>query len=139
MLLIFRTLFTLFTNEINSNKMSNNRDELEGTVHAVSFAEAMEWTASWQEIINPNTGKPFPKSYTFDKIDFEEILNQDDVRYIRVYPAMKSDGSVTMLAVGADSNNRDIIHIGSDASGIYDFATPCPNTCGDSPLNHSNE
>ncbi|NVK63085.1 MAG: hypothetical protein HWE22_00810 [Flavobacteriales bacterium] len=119
--------------------MSDNREDLDGAVHAVSLEEAMSWTADWQKIINPNKGKPYPKSYTFDKIDFEEILKQDGVRYVRIYPAMKSDGSVTMLAVGANSDNADIIHMGSDASGIYDFATPCPNTCGESPLNHSRE
>lgn len=122
--------------------MSENRNELKGTIDAVPFEDAMEWTAGWQEIINPSSGEPYPKSYTFNKVDFLEILNQEDVRYIRIYPAVKMvDGeeSVTLLAVGVDSNNEDIIHEESAASGIYDFATPCPNTCGKSPLNHMHE
>ncbi len=119
--------------------MSDDRNQIKGTIDAVPFDDAMDWTASWQEILNPNTGESFPKSYTFDKVDFIEILNQENVRYIRIYPAMKDDGSVTLLAVGADQNNEDIIHEDSAASGIYDFATPCPNTCGRSPLNHMHE
>ena len=108
----------------------------EGEINSVSFSDAMEKTAKWQEMTNPNTGEPYPKSYTFSKVDFMEILNEINTRYVRIYPCVEEDGSINLLAVGADWRNADIIHKDSDASGIYNFATPCPNTCGKSPLNH---
>lgn len=116
--------------------MSERENSIQGTINAVPFDEAMQMTARWQELVNPETNDNYPKSYSFSSIDFREILKEDRVKTVRIYPAIREDGSVTLLAVGADETNTDIIQIDSDASGIYDFATPCPNTCGNSPLNH---
>ncbi|MFK7785751.1 MAG: hypothetical protein AB8B56_11580 [Crocinitomicaceae bacterium] len=113
-------------------------NSLEGTIHAVSFNDAMVMTQKWQEKTD-SSGKKYTKSYTFSKEDFIEILNEEVVRYVRIYPCVEDDGSINLLAVGADCHNVDIINEGSEASGIYNFATPCPDTCGESPLNHDLE
>ena len=116
--------------------MKNEKQSIQGTINAVPFQQAMEMTERWQQMINPNTNAPYPKSYTFSAADFMEILNEPGVVHVRIYPCVEADGSVNLLAVGADRDNVDIIHENSEASGIYNFATPCPNTCGTSPLNH---
>ena len=114
---------------------------LNRTFHAVPLHEAQARTFAWQEKTNPTTGKPYTKSWRLSKIDFEEILINPHVKYIRIYPGVEMvevDGVMTeqigILVVGVDENQVDIIHAPSEASGIYDVAFPCPNTCGESPL-----
>ena len=117
--------------------MSKENKSLKGTINSVGFADAMVMTERWQQLINPGTNENYPKSYTFSKADFIEILNEESIKFVRIYPCVEDDGSVNLLAVGADVNNVDIIHEDQEDSGIYNFATPCPNTCGESPLNHN--
>lgn len=109
---------------------------LNGEFHAVEFKDAMRMTKKWQEKVNEDTGLNYVKSFTFSKEDFIQILNEDFIRYIRIYPCVEDDGTINLLAVGANVQNEDVINEFSEASGIYNFATPCPNTCGESPLNH---
>lgn len=121
--------------------MRETNDSIKGNVHSVPLRQAQARTFAWQTKINPATGAPYPKSFRLSKVDFEEILANPDVKYIRVYPAVEMvevDGELTeqigILVVGVDEHQVDIIHADADASGIYDVAFPCPNTCGVSPL-----
>lgn len=102
----------------------------------VLLTPAKEMTKRWQELINPETGKHYTKSYRFDKVDFTQVLSNEEVEYVRLYPAIKHNGEVTLLVVGVNAEGNDIIKSDILDSGIYDFSFPCPKTCGESPLLH---
>lgn len=122
--------------------MEDQNNTIKGKINEVPLAEAEEATFKWQEQTDAS-GKHYPKSFLFNKVDFTQILNnEEEVTHIKLYPAIKDDGKVTLLVVGVKQTGRgnndyiDIINPEPDAevSGIYDFAYPCPNTCGISPL-----
>jgi hypothetical protein len=107
----------------------------------VPFPLAQTWTFAWQQQTTQQINMSNIKSFRFDKVDFEQVLNKSGVQYVRIYPALKSiqnpqNPDYSLLVVGVDSNGNDIIDTNpqSSDSGIYDFAFPCPNTCGNSPL-----
>lgn len=114
--------------------------DTKNALNMVPLALAQNWTFAWQS----QTGSiPLSniKSFRFDKVDFEQVLSKPGVEYVRIYPAIKSypnssTSEYSLLVVGVDSNGNDIINTDPSAldSGIYDFALPCPNTCGISPL-----
>ena len=111
----------------------------DGTINAVPFEVAQQQTFAWQNLIDPNTGKRYPKSFRFNKIDFLEIFKQGGVDFVEVYPAIDEDGSLRLFLVGVETledgtTTQDIIHTKSEASGIFDFAYPCPKTFGLSGL-----
>lgn len=118
-----------------------------GIVNAVPFHEAQAMTFRWQNLVPPRSLNldAYPKSFQFSKVDFLEILNEPSIKFIKAYPAVESDGNggnkVTLLFVGVaedeDGNAYDVLFPDAEASGIYDFAFPCPNTCGSSPLYES--
>jgi hypothetical protein len=125
--------------------MAEHKNEgVNGSFHAVKLEDAKIMTAKWQAATNPE-GQPFPKSFLFSKYDFSQILEENEVTHIKAYPAIE-DGQVTLLVVGVkktgDGQNDyvDLINPVPDAdiSGIFNFAYPCPNTCGESPL-YANE
>lgn len=120
-----------------------NKGKIKGRFNAVSLEDAVEMTARWQELSNSD-GEHFAKSFMFSKYDFTQILNEDwaEATHIKIYPAMHSDSTITLLAVGVDkygegdNDSVDLINPihGAENSGIFDFALPCPKTCGKSPL-----
>lgn len=60
----------------------------------------------------------------------EQILAQSDCQGLRMYFAKESDGSTTLVVVGADSNQNDQLNL------IFERTTRCPETCGSTnPLN----
>ncbi|MFT6923962.1 MAG: hypothetical protein ACJA1C_002982 [Crocinitomicaceae bacterium] len=126
---------------LNLNTMENNiiKDVEDGTYNALSLATAQEMTFAWQDLRRPDSDIGYPKSYTIDRADFIEIFNQPHVVSVRAYPGVKTDPEtgenvVTLIFVGVDNDNNDIIPNTTGATGIYDFAFPCPSTCGCSAL-----
>jgi len=123
--------------------MEDQNNKIKGSFNAVKVDDAEEMTAKWQQLTDAD-GNHYPKSFMFSKFDFVQILNEDwiDASHIKIYPAMKEDGTITLLAVGVDkygdgdNDSIDLINPIPDAekSGIFDFALPCPKTCGESPL-----
>lgn len=126
--------------------MENQSKEkkIRGAYDAVPLREAQQMTFRWQNLIPPASMNldAYPKSFQFSKFDFVQILNEPNVKYIKAYPAVETDADgnnkVTLLFVGVsedeNGNTTDIIYPDTAASGIYDFAFPCPKTCGSSPL-----
>lgn len=100
----------------------------------LTLCEAETMAYAWQDLTNPATGQPYVKSFSFNRVDFAQILATPGVEKVKIYPALKSDGTIHLLAVGADINNNDFVSHDANFSGVYDFACPCPNTCGSSPL-----
>ncbi|MCG8576658.1 MAG: hypothetical protein MI810_17395 [Flavobacteriales bacterium] len=113
----------------------------QNATYMVPLRLAEQWTHAWQNNTDPAYVQEMAQiqSFTFHAVDFSQILNKPGVVGVRTYPAIKTQNgvtSVTLLVVGV--NNQDVDIISSDPhaldSGIYDFAAPCPNTCGTSPL-----
>ena len=100
-----------------------------GTFTTIPVDDAKDWAYRWQ---CENRNEPI--SFRFSKEDFIGILNEKDVQHVNLYPARLNDGTLKLLVVGVDSNCNDIIYTEGESSGIYDFAVPCPNICGDSVL-----
>ena len=70
------------------------------------------------------------KGVFFGRDHIEKLLGQDDCAGLRMYFAKNADGSPTLVVVGADSNQDDILE------KIYQRLVPCPDKCGGSnPLN----
>lgn len=119
-------------------------DPIKGKFHAIELTDAEQMTAEWQKLKDP-AGSYYPKSFLFSKFDFTQILDEREVTHVKVYPAIE-DGKVTLLVVGVkkfgdgDNDYIDLINPepGAEISGIFNFAYPCPNTCGESPL-YANE
>jgi hypothetical protein len=120
--------------------------------------EAMEYAANWRSFNEANTvdGNPLnnilANAFTFDLSDVTDILKETGVCKVRVYfgyvssdpspvPSPTPDNPLPMkvMLVGVDESGKDIIYPeGSERSGIYDFAVPCPSTCDyESPLSIS--
>lgn len=53
-----------------------------------------------------------------------DILRQNDCMGIRVYFAKNAAGDLTIIMVGADSNEADLTNL------VLDVARPCPPFCG---------
>lgn len=127
-------------------KMENQSKEkkIRGAFNAVPLREAQEMTFKWQNLVPPASLNidAYPKSFQLSKFDFVQILNEPSVKYIKAYPAVKQDedgnNKITLLFVGVaedeNGDTYDVVFPDTEASGIYDFAFPCPNTCGSSPL-----
>ena len=120
-----------------------NNNKINGKFNAVCLDDAIDMTARWQALTNED-GVPYAKSFMFSKYDFVQILNEEwlDVTHIKIYPAMLEDGTIKLLAVGVDkygdgdNDSIDLINPieNAEKSGIFDFALPCPKTCGSSQL-----
>lgn len=77
-----------------------------------------------------------PICETFDRAAFETLLSETDCTYIRVYFGMSEDLKVRVIAVGADSKERDILPIsgataklGDDGGNIVEDGMRCPTIC----------
>lgn len=68
------------------------------------------------------------KGVFFGRNHIEAILAQSDCKGLRFYFAENSDGSPTLVAVGADSNQNDQLNL------IFQQMTPCPDKCSSSNL-----
>ncbi|MBW1297183.1 hypothetical protein [Aquimarina litoralis] len=134
------------------------------TTDTVSLDTAKEWTSAWRTA-NPDTTAT--RSYFVPAADLVQVLNEIGVindaaatsadttnQGVRVYMAIEKIGKTSIdkiLIVGTKLDtitgiHRDFINGTLDGkgtrppnttSGIYDFTSPCPNTCDDqSPLDN---
>lgn len=53
----------------------------------------------------------------------EAILAQGDCKGLRMYFAKNEEGNPTLVIVGADSNQNDLLNL------IFDRTSPCPDKC----------
>lgn len=105
---------------------------------SIPLTEGIAWTTNWRDADHHLKAA----SFLFNADDFRDILQEETVRYVRLYVALKVTENNTieekMICVGVDSHFKDILAVaktGGD-SGVYDFSNPCPPLCQDneSPL-----
>lgn len=87
----------------------------------ISLETASAWTENYR---NANPGAV--KAQFFGKDIIKAILDQEDCMGIRIYYGKDNDGGKTLILVGADSDENDMLDL------IADFGTVCPNICGTS-------
>jgi len=89
---------------------------------SISLEDAAAMT---EEFRSENEGAT--KGHFFGIDILNKILTQRSCRGIRFYNGINSSGDYTIIAVGAESNEDDMI---GDGDTIADFSTPCPPACG---------
>jgi hypothetical protein len=81
-------------------------------------------------------GKPdiLPDGFLFDKSQIQSLLDQGDCTGLRIYCSMDASNNISLLAVGTDVSNTDILTAINPL--IVGEPYPCPPMCGgNSPLN----
>ena len=110
----------------------------------ISLADAIAMTQTYRTEKENILAIPYkqqdilPICETFDRAAFEALLNEQDCRYIRIYLGMGSDLKIRVIAVGADSEERDILpaSAGDGDGNIVEDGMRCPTICPPaSPLN----
>ena len=85
----------------------------------ISLQDAIDLVSRMKE--NPVTG--LPVSETFNAEIINAILSIPGCVSLRIYPGMKTDGSIVFVLSGADSDNNDL----TDILGEDGFR--CPPAC----------
>lgn len=105
---------------------------------AQGIAMTQKYRAEKENILAPQyKGQDIlPICETFDRAAFEALLNENDCTYIRVYLGMDQDLKVRVIAVGADSKQKDILPASNaspslaDGDGnIVEDGLRCPTIC----------
>jgi len=103
---------------------------------AQGIAMTKLYRAEKENILAPEyKGKDIlPICETFDRAAFETLLGETDCAYIRVYLGMGEDLQIRVIAVGADSKQRDILPasgagLGDGDGNIVEDGMRCPTVC----------
>ncbi|WP_158800347.1 hypothetical protein [Pedobacter sp. L105] len=108
---------------------------------------AIAYTAKWRELqaLNPTDPRGKVRAFTVHMSELKAIIDELDVKTVRFYLGINSSNTETLVLVGVNDDNEDMIHYKCkeedgtlvDKAGTYDFTYPCPDTCaaGTSPLN----
>lgn len=94
----------------------------------VTLEEGAQFTAR-HRAANPNA----LKGVFFGRNHIEKILAQGDCKGLRLYFAENVDGSKTLVMVGADSTENDLLNV------IVEFSIPCPDRCSSVNLLNSGQ
>jgi len=96
----------------------------------IPIATAAAWTANFRATITP--ASPIIAQYFGEDI-IQSILDQSGCVGIRFYYAIDGGGKNTLIMVGVDTDENDMI------SGIVaDFSMPCPTACSSANVLNSN-
>ena len=112
-----------------------------GNKHSIGLDEAKKMTKKFREqkdniMKEEHKGKhliPFCES--FDRAPFEQLLQREDCKGVRIYYGMKdTDQSVHAIIVGIDADGRDILPVeGNVMDGlepiIIEDGKTCPDFC----------
>lgn len=91
----------------------------------ITLEQGAEYTVRYRSA-NPDA----VKGVFLGRNHIEAILAQSDCQGLRMYFAANADGSPTLVVVGADGNQDDLLNL------IFQRLMPCPNHCsGTNPLN----
>lgn len=69
-----------------------------------------------------------PSSWRFQKTDFQSILSKNP-EYVTLYPIINKDNELSIMAVGTDASNNDILTDDAGAIMVFDFSKICPEDC----------
>lgn len=100
---------------------------------SITEDEGIAWTENWRD----SSHQLKANSFVFDADEFKAVLEEPNVKYVRLYVSLKLNSDNTMeeklILVGADSNYKDILNAPATggSTGIYDFSHPCPPLCKD--------
>jgi hypothetical protein len=124
--------------------MSNLNPSSDDTI---SEQEAIDITTNYRDYISNIDPQPnYIRAFNIPMVDIQELAaGFPKCPSVRAYLCMAVAGDVTTLKivlVPVDANNKDILTVPVEISGamidqssIYDFTSPCPQTCDiDSPL-----
>lgn len=87
--------------------------------HAITLQEAAQLTSNYRTN-NPNA----ILGLYYSKDALQEILSQQDCVGIRTYYAETSIGEKTLVIVGVNASQNDLVN-----GKIADFGIPCPTEC----------
>lgn len=91
----------------------------------ISLEQGAEYTLRYRSE-NPDA----VKGVFLGRNHIEAILAQSDCKGLRMYFAKNADGSPTLVVVGANENQDDLLNL------IFQRLMPCPYQCsGTNPLN----
>lgn len=91
--------------------------------HSITLAEASELTQNYRDAAESNA----IQGSFFGKSALQRILDQGGCVGIRIYYAQEDDGTPTLVLVGVDENEDDLID-----GELAEFGVPCPPRCGSS-------
>ncbi len=102
--------------------------------NTVPIEKAAEWVQNWRN--GRMKADPFSiHSITMERINYEQVLADPGVVKVKSYLAVNDEGNMTLLIVGADADDRDLLAVDASAHHAYDMANLCPPFCrGDGPL-----
>ena len=87
--------------------------------HEIGLTEARELIGRWKRA---NPGKASAAAFT--RVAFDRILAQDGCVGVRMYYALKPEGTITLVLVGVDVFGHDL-----DGGELGEEAFPCPPFC----------
>jgi hypothetical protein len=97
-----------------------------GIDHFITVAAAAAMTVRFR-VKNPGG----VRAWLFDREAFDKLLAQPGCAGIRIYRALKEDGSEQVVVVGTDANANDLLpRTVSEAGLVAEIAWPCPPMCG---------
>jgi hypothetical protein len=112
------------------SKVTNPGDNL------ISLPEAIEMTTCYREnkdsILDPTVSPSvLPICETFGVADLQAVIDQTGCEKIRVYFGMKAGKNISVLAVGVNSDDEDMISTvnRSYTNIILDNGSRCPMDC----------
>ncbi|MBF02057.1 MAG: hypothetical protein CMP76_02055 [Flavobacterium sp.] len=98
----------------------------------ITLETAQDWATNWNKQGASFLSKNALKAFLIPAEDVQGIISDDKTYHIRGYLGLeqKADGTLEphMMVVGVDSNQNDMIDY-ENGYYIYDFTSPCPNTC----------
>lgn len=90
--------------------------------HSITLSEASSLTQNYRD--SEEAGAP--KGGFFGKSAIHAILDQEGCVGIRFYYGKEGDGTPTLILVGADENEDDLVD-----GQIEERPIPCPPRCGE--------
>jgi len=94
--------------------------ESEPRDHRISLEQGVELVERYQER-HPGA----IQAALFDRVIFDDILAQPESAGLRMYNAEKTNGETTLVVVGVDARNHDLLQ----EKFLGDHGWPCPPAC----------
>jgi len=122
-------------------KLSFMASQFLGNDHSISLDEAKKMTKKFREekdkiVKDEYKGKHLlPNCESFDRADFDRLLQREDCKGVRIYYGMKGeDNRVHAIIVGFDAEGKDILpkeNIITDGIEpmIIEGGLACPSDC----------
>jgi hypothetical protein len=121
-----------------------NNKEITKYPDTIPLSEGTTLTTNWRNYISAVDANPnYIRAFNIPMTDIQQLAQFTKCTSVRAYLAMVTPGDVATLKVilvPVDANGKDITGIpgvveGVTDSTVFDFTSPCPQTCDiNSPL-----